>query len=125
MSGILVLGLGNVLLQDDGLGVHAVEEMHRRYHLPDHVQVLDGGVRGLSLLPYLESVSHLLLIDAIDAGDIPGALVCFTAEELSWPLAPACRATRQAPSIFFGPRARRDAIRMRWLCGASNRAAWT
>jgi len=72
---ILVLGLGNILLQDEGLGVRAVERLATRYRLPPEVQVMDGGVMGLDLLPYLVGVSHLLITDAVQTGRPPGSLV--------------------------------------------------
>ncbi|HEU5394891.1 MAG TPA: hydrogenase maturation protease, partial [Candidatus Methylomirabilis sp.] len=62
--------LGNILLGDDGLGVHALLKL--RDALPDvRVQCLDGGTLGAGLLPYLEHATHVLFLDAIDA---PAAL---------------------------------------------------
>ncbi len=69
---ILVLGLGNTILQDDGLGVRAVERLMAEYDLPAEVEVLDGGVMGLDLLSRLEDITSLLIIDAIRAGLPPG-----------------------------------------------------
>lgn len=69
---ILVLGLGNTLLQDDGLGVWAVRRLIAEYVLPETVEVLDGGVLGLDLLSRLEDVTALLIIDAVRAGLAPG-----------------------------------------------------
>lgn len=71
----LVLGIGNILLKDEGLGVRAVERLHERYRLPDGVEALDGGVRGMDLLPFLEGVSRLLIVDAVQAGNEPGTLL--------------------------------------------------
>jgi hydrogenase maturation protease len=79
---ILVLGLGNILLQDEGLGVRAVERMAARYRLPPDVQVMDGGVMGLDLLPYLEGVSHLLITDAVQIGQPAGSLVRLEGEAI-------------------------------------------
>ena len=71
----LVLGLGNILLQDEGLGVRAVEQLVARYELPPDVEVLDGGTLGLDLLPRLDGVHTLLLVDAVKSGQPPGALI--------------------------------------------------
>ena len=79
---ILVLGLGNILLQDEGLGVRAVERMAARYRLPPDVQVMDGGVMGLDLLPYLEGISHLLITDAVQTGQPAGSLVRLEGEAI-------------------------------------------
>ncbi len=79
---ILVLGLGNILLQDEGLGVRAAERLAARYRLPPDVQVMDGGVMGLDLLPHLEGVSHLLITDAVQSGQPPGSLVRLEGEAI-------------------------------------------
>ncbi|UCF19759.1 MAG: hydrogenase maturation protease, partial [Gemmatimonadota bacterium] len=52
---LLLLGLGNVLCGDDGLGVAAIEELRGRYRVPDTVRILDGGTLGLTLLSYIRS----------------------------------------------------------------------
>jgi len=79
---ILVLGLGNILLSDEGVGVRVVERLQERYLFPERVQVLDGGVRGLALLPYLEDISKLLIIDAVKAGKEPGTLIRLEGDEI-------------------------------------------
>jgi len=79
---ILLLGLGNILLQDEGLGVRAAELLASRYRLPPDVQVMDGGVMGLDLLPHLEGVSHLLITDAVQTGQPPGSLVRLEGEAI-------------------------------------------
>ena len=89
---LLVLGLGNVLLEDDGVGATAVALLGERFSAPKGVQVLDGGTLGLSLLPYLESADALILVDAIRADAQPGSLVRVTGEDV----APAV-ATRLSP----------------------------
>jgi hydrogenase maturation protease len=72
---ILVLGLGNVLLQDEGLGVRALERLEARYALPGGVRAMDGGTLGLDLLPHLEGVSCLIVIDAVRTGQPAGTVV--------------------------------------------------
>ncbi len=70
----LVLGLGNILLSDEGVGVHVVRLLRERYEFPQEVEVLDGGTLGLDLLPYVEEARRLLLIDAVQM-DIPAGTV--------------------------------------------------
>ena len=89
---LLVLGLGNVLLEDDGLGAAAVALLLDRYAAPPGVRVLDGGTLGLSLLPYLDSSDRLILIDAVRADAESGSLVRLDGEDV----APAV-ATRLSP----------------------------
>jgi hydrogenase maturation protease len=74
----LVLGVGNILLQDEGVGVRVVEHLQENYTFPEEVQVLDGGTMGLDLLFYLEGVDRLLVIDAVDARQPPGTIVRLT-----------------------------------------------
>ena len=74
-SKILVLGLGNTILQDDGLGVRTVERLLAEYDLPAEIETLDGGVMGLDLLSSLEDVTDLLIVDAIRTGSPPGTLI--------------------------------------------------
>ncbi len=79
---ILVLGVGNPIMCDDGVGVRAVELLQQRYRLPAHVSVLQGGTLGLALLPQVEEADRLLLVDAVDAGEPPGTLVRLAGADL-------------------------------------------
>lgn len=72
---IVVVGLGNILLRDDGLGVWAVRRMQRQFQFHPGVAVLDGGTLGLDLLPQLEGTGRLVVIDAVQVGSVPGTLV--------------------------------------------------
>lgn len=74
-SEVLVLGVGNILLSDEGAGSKAVEELKRRFALPEGVEVIDGGTLGIELLPYLDNRSHLFIIDAVQSGKGPGTTV--------------------------------------------------
>ncbi len=80
---LLVLGLGNVLCGDDGLGAVAVHLLQRRYRSPEGVLVLDGGTLGLSLLPQLQRAREAILVDAIRSDGPPGALVRLEGEEVA------------------------------------------
>ena len=71
---ITILGIGNLLFRDEGLGVHVVERLKARYAFPDNVTVLDGGVLGLSLLGVISEADHLIVIDAVKTGGKPGDL---------------------------------------------------
>jgi len=72
--GAVVLGLGNPLLGDDGVGIAALERLGREWRVPPGVELVDGGTWGLSLLPTVESTRRLLIVDAIDLGGDPGTL---------------------------------------------------
>ena len=80
---LLVLGLGNVLCGDDGLGAVAVHLLERRYVSPPGVLVLDGGTLGLSLLPLLEQARDAILVDAIRAPGAPGSFVRIEGDDVA------------------------------------------
>lgn len=79
---ILVLGLGNVLLGDEGVGVRALELLRERHRLPPHVGALDGGTLGMHLFPYLDGCDRLLILDAVQTGGPPGTPARLTGAEL-------------------------------------------
>ena len=74
-AGTLVLGLGNILLEDEGLGIRALEVLQRDYALPPGVELLDGGTTGMGLLDDISGREHLLVLDAVQTGEPPGTLV--------------------------------------------------
>jgi hydrogenase maturation protease len=74
-SSLLILGLGNLLCSDDGLGAFVAQAIAETRIVPDGVRVLDGGTLGLSLLPYLEDAERAILVDAIQADEPAGTLV--------------------------------------------------
>jgi hydrogenase maturation protease len=80
--GVLVLGLGNVLLGDDGLGAAAVARVERNYRIPSGVQLEDGGTLGMSLLGLLAESERVILVDAVRTGSPPGTLVRIDGEEV-------------------------------------------
>jgi hydrogenase maturation protease len=78
----LILGVGNLLMSDEGVGVHVIQRLIADYQLPEEVQVLDGGTLGMDLLYYLEGAENLLLIDAVQARKEPGTLVRLEGDEV-------------------------------------------
>lgn len=76
-NGAVVLGLGNLLHSDDGLGVHAIQQLRNDRRVGSGVTLLDGGTQGLSLIPHIWGFPRLLVIDAVDVGEEPGTLVRF------------------------------------------------
>ena len=73
-SKISIVGLGNILLRDEGVGVHAVEALRKKYDFPEEVRLLDGGTLGLDLLPLIEGMEKVLFIDAVDFQRAPGTI---------------------------------------------------
>ena len=79
---VVVLGLGNILLEDEGLGVRAVERLEREYAMPPGVEVIDGGTTGMGLLDQVGCREHLVIIDAIRAEGPPGRIVRLADDEV-------------------------------------------
>lgn len=71
---IAVFGIGNILLSDDGVGVHAVQRLMDEYEFPDSVELIDGGTKGLDLLPLFENRDRVLIIDAANFKKEPGTI---------------------------------------------------
>lgn len=76
----LVLGLGNPLRGDDGVGVHVAQQLLKG-RLPGDVEVADGGTQGLGLVALLEGRRRAIVVDAADMGRAPGEVVRFVMEE--------------------------------------------
>ena len=81
-TSILVLGIGNLVMSDDAIGVLVAQQLQQRYRFPDSVEVMDGGTLGLDLLPKLENITHLIMIDAVETGEKAGTCVRLRGEDL-------------------------------------------
>jgi hydrogenase maturation protease len=92
MTNTVILGVGNLLLTDDGVGIHAIQKLQADYSLPAGVQVVDGGTCGLDLLQFLEGVDHLIIIDAAKLGKAPGSIVRLEGDQV-----PAYLALKTSP----------------------------
>jgi hydrogenase maturation protease len=72
---ILILGLGNILLEDEGIGVRTVEALQAGWRLPDSVVTVDGGTAGMDLLDTIAGHPHIIVVDAVRTGAEPGSIV--------------------------------------------------
>ena len=81
-SKILVIGMGNVLMQDEGVGVRAVEELENRYLFPERVKVMDGGTTGMELFEPIRHCDQLIVADAINAAAPEGSLIRIANDEI-------------------------------------------
>ncbi len=81
MSEIAVVGLGNLLLGDEGFGVHLVRFLKENYTF-DNVDILDGGTIGFQLIEYFLHYDNLIFIDAIKVNDEPGSIYKFPLSEV-------------------------------------------
>jgi len=78
----LVLGIGNPLLQDDGVGVHAAQQLKAKNGAPAGVTFLDGGTLSFALIGEIESVDNLIVIDAAQLQSAPGTVRLFIGEDM-------------------------------------------
>jgi len=70
----MILGVGNILLSDEGFGVRVAEALEERYDFPDNVSVIDGGVLGINLMGIISEADQLIVVDVIRNGGQPGDL---------------------------------------------------
>jgi hydrogenase maturation protease len=79
---ITVLGVGNILFRDEGVGIRVIERLMEKYEFPENVSLVDGGVLGLNLLGVLSDADRLIVADAIRNGGNPGDLYRLVGEEI-------------------------------------------
>lgn len=72
---VLVLGIGNILMKDEGVGCRVVEELYARYEFPDNVDLDDSGTMGMTILNLLRQYDFVLVVDAVDGTGHPGGTV--------------------------------------------------
>ena len=71
-TSITVLGIGNLLMHDDGAGIHAVQKLMDNYSFEPAIQLIDGGTMGSELLPIFEEADKLIIVDAVNFNEEPG-----------------------------------------------------
>ena len=85
---IIILGLGNILMGDEGFGVHFVRWFEGRHRLPPGVEIVDGGTMGYTLLDTICRARHMIVIDCIRLEDPPGSLFRFSRKAMEAHLPP-------------------------------------
>ena len=84
---ILILGVGNILYTDEGVGVRAVERLLADFDFSDNVTLMDGGNLGMRLMEPLMACDYCIVLDAVLGGDVPGTVYRLTGEDLRKSLA--------------------------------------
>ena len=79
---IVVLGLGNILLRDEGVGVRVIEELKNKYSFSPSIRIVDGGTLGFSLINEIEGCKKLIVVDAVKTGSEPGTMYRFTRDDI-------------------------------------------
>ncbi|HBH27689.1 MAG: HyaD/HybD family hydrogenase maturation endopeptidase [Desulfofustis sp. PB-SRB1] len=77
-----VLGVGNLIVGDEGFGLHTIYYLQNHYRFPDHVELMDGGTAGLYLSPFLEECDPVLVVDVVDIDAEPGSMHYFSNEDV-------------------------------------------
>lgn len=80
---VLVLGVGNILLRDDGFGVQFIQSLQETA-FPPNVQILEAGTVSHQLIPAFRSIDYLIVIDVVEAGDVPGSIFRFSPEDMNF-----------------------------------------
>ena len=78
---IVILGVGNLLLSDEGIGVHVANEL-MKMNLPPEVTVVEGGTDGFRLIDIITEADRLIVVDAVKGGGAPGSIYCFDINEV-------------------------------------------
>jgi hydrogenase maturation protease len=79
---VAVVGLGNLILSDEGVGIHVIRRFAERYDVPDDVVVIDGGTSAIDLLDQLVEAEHIVFVDAARTGGSPGRVVVLEGTDL-------------------------------------------
>ena len=79
---VLILGVGNILLTDEGIGVRTVQALQQQYLMPENVELVDGGTAGMELMEIMANREHVILIDAVSTGAPPGTVVTLEEDEV-------------------------------------------
>jgi hydrogenase maturation protease len=99
---VTLLGIGNILMGDEGFGVHFVRWFSKRYLTTDDVRIVDGGTLGYALLDIICSCDHLFVVDVLKVQDIPGSIYRFTKEEMELHMPPPTSAHEVTfPDVLF------------------------
>jgi len=80
---MIIIGIGNVLQKDDGLGVYAASYLHENYTFSQEIEIINGGVEGIHLFNVLEENDHVVVLDCLQLNDSPASIYAIPAKEIS------------------------------------------
>ncbi|MEI6125323.1 MAG: HyaD/HybD family hydrogenase maturation endopeptidase [Pseudomonadota bacterium] len=79
---IAIIGLGNILLRDEGVGVRVIEQLKKNYSFSPSINIIDGGTLGFALINEIQDCEKLIIVDAVKAGEKPGTIYKFSREDI-------------------------------------------
>ena len=77
-----ILGIGNLLLSDEGFGIHTIHYLEQNYTFPETIRLNDAGTAGIYMAPFLEECDPILVIDVVDIQAAPGSVHCFSSKDI-------------------------------------------
>lgn len=80
-SKVVIIGVGNLLLMDEGIGIHVINELEK-HKLPENVDIYDGGTGGFKLIDLIHEAKMVIFIDAVETGKAPGTITTFKSEDV-------------------------------------------
>ena len=83
-SDVTILGIGNLLMRDEGVGIHALNTLQESYTFSPDINFIDGGTIGIDLIPYFEECKKMIIIDAVDSQEEPGYITTLANEEIHY-----------------------------------------
>jgi hydrogenase maturation protease len=114
---VTVLGIGNILMGDEGFGIHFTRWFSQRYRVPDDVRMIDGGTLGYALLDIICSCDHLIVIDVLKMDDEPGSIYRFNKEEMELHMPPPTTAHEVTfPDVLFKSELLEESPQTLFLC---------
>jgi len=114
---VTILGIGNILMGDEGFGIHFARWFSQRYRATDDVHIIDGGTLGYALLDIICSCDHLIIVDVLKVDDAPGSIYRFNKEEMDSHLPPPTTAHEVTfPDVLFKSELMGEAPETIFLC---------
>ena len=83
-SEVTILGIGNLLMGDEGVGIHALSTLQESYTFSPVINFIDGGTIGIDLIPYFEECKKMIIIDAVDSQEKAGYIISLENEEIHY-----------------------------------------
>lgn len=77
-----LIGLGNILMRDEGVGIHAIQYIQKKFVIPPELEIVDGGTSGLDLLPFIENRENVFFVDTVNFSKAPGHIDVLTNEQI-------------------------------------------
>lgn len=79
---VTLIGLGNMLMRDEGVGIHVVNYLQKNFTIPPDLHIVDGGTAGLDLLPFIENREYVIFVDAVNFNQEPGYIGILANEQI-------------------------------------------